>query len=62
MNPDPARSISCGLVDSIHFIDDRLNGVAAELVAENKQADFFVGGLKRPDGCFDPLHRTAVAK
>ncbi len=32
MDPDPTRSIFCGPVDPIDFIDDRLNRVAAELL------------------------------
>ena len=62
MDADATGSIFGGPVDLIDLIDDRLNGLATELVTEDIQADLFIRCIKCPDRRFDALHRTAVAK
>ena len=46
MNPNPTFSIFGGPIDSVDFINDGLNGIPAELVTENIQADLFIRGIK----------------
>jgi len=42
MDPDPLASIFGGSIDSIDFINDRLDGIPAELISEDIQADLFI--------------------
>jgi len=40
MDPNASGTVTGGLIDPIHLIDDRLDGGAAEFVTENIQAYF----------------------
>ena len=42
MDAHPALTPAVGFVDSIDLFNDRLNGIAAEFVAEYIQADVFI--------------------
>jgi hypothetical protein len=62
MDPNTPFAVACGFIDSIHLIDNRLDGVTAEFVSENIQANFFITGIKGVDRRGDSFHRAAVAK
>jgi hypothetical protein len=62
MDPDASRAVAGDLIDSIHLVDNRLDGLTAEFISENIQANFFILGIKRFDRSCDSFHRAAVAK
>ena len=62
MDSDSALTASTGFVDAIDLLNHRLNGIAAEFIAEYINTDFFILGVEGLDGGRDAFNRTAVAK
>ena len=62
MYPNAPGAVLCALVDAIHSIDNRLNPLAAEFIAKNIQADFFIGCIKGSDGGRDAFHGAGIAE
>ena len=62
MNANPPGTISCAFIDSVHGINDRLHPLAAELIAKNIKADFFIRCIKGSNSCCNTLDRTTIAE
>ena len=62
MDPDAPGTVPGDFVDSVHFVDYRLDSPAAEFISENIEAYFFIRGIKCINRRGDSLDRAAVAE